>query len=425
MALGVVFHGAQLALDLAVAGMSLAVALAFFALVTTVLCSAAFLHHSKPTAASCPPVEDCGISIFQFGPFIYYSRLSCLSNFESLMYEDSFSVELCMFKVSIERILYKDEYYKAHIMSSDNELAFIMTVDIVDLLEGGALIDCFRALADAKSSRLHTSATANITPFAAIGFEIITIHWGAQPEKSIQALSSLSSKGRQCRVGVEFHEAKNYTRWLLVTVEAGHGAEERMAVPLNWKGSLSFQLFLITFSTISVPSVATKARGKTFACNAVFQEYAGMKGDENANGGHCLVNWQTVTRPKDMGGLGVPDLERFGRALRLRWLWHDWVDDSKSWSGSELPCTEDDRLLFNSSIIISLGDGAKTKFWHHGWLDDQAPKYLAPNLFRLLSRTNRTVQQELRNNNWMHKLARKITSPIHIEEFVSLWIRIQ
>ncbi|CAD6218852.1 unnamed protein product [Miscanthus lutarioriparius] len=52
MALGVVFHGAQLALDLAVAGMSLAVALAFFALVTTVLCSAAFLHHSKPAAAS-------------------------------------------------------------------------------------------------------------------------------------------------------------------------------------------------------------------------------------------------------------------------------------------------------------------------------------------------------------------------------------
>ena len=101
------------------------------------------------------------------------------------------------------------------------------------------------------------------------------------------------------------------------------------------------------------------------------------------------------------------------------------MDDSKSWSGSELPCSDDDCLLFNSSIIISLGDGAKTKFWHHNWLDGQAPRYLAPNLFRLVSRTNRTVQQELRNNNWMHKLGRKITSTIHIEEFVSLWIRIQ
>lgn len=47
MALGVVFHGAQLMLDLAVAGLSLVVVLGLFAVVTTVLCSAAFLHHSK------------------------------------------------------------------------------------------------------------------------------------------------------------------------------------------------------------------------------------------------------------------------------------------------------------------------------------------------------------------------------------------
>ncbi|KAG8049902.1 hypothetical protein GUJ93_ZPchr0009g2305 [Zizania palustris] len=48
MALGAVFHGAQLMLDLAVAGLSLVVAFGLFAVVTTVLCSAAFLHHSRP-----------------------------------------------------------------------------------------------------------------------------------------------------------------------------------------------------------------------------------------------------------------------------------------------------------------------------------------------------------------------------------------
>ena len=42
------------------------------------------------------------------------------------------------------------------------------------------------------------------------------------------------------------------------------------------------------------------------------------KGEENANGCHCLVNWPTINRPKDMGGLGVLDLDKFGRALRVR-----------------------------------------------------------------------------------------------------------
>jgi hypothetical protein len=149
------------------------------------------------------------------------------------------------------------------------------------------------------------------------------------------------------------------------------------------------------------------------------------KGEENTNGGHCLVNWPTVTRPKDLGGLGVPDLDRFGRALRLRWLWQEWVEESKPWIGSELPCSDGDRLLFNSSITITLGDGAKAHFWHHNWLQGEAPRYLAPNLFQLASRKNRTVQHELQNNNWIRSLRGRITSAVHIEEFISLWVRIQ
>jgi hypothetical protein len=65
------------------------------------------------------------------------------------------------------------------------------------------------------------------------------------------------------------------------------------------------------------------------------------------------------------------------------------------------------------------------RFWHNNWLEGQAPRYLAPNLFQLARRKNRSVQQELRNNNWIRSLRGHIASATHIEEFVSLWIRIQ
>ena len=51
MSLGAVLHGAQLMLDLAVAGMSLMFVLGLFAVLTAVLCSAAILHHCKPIAS--------------------------------------------------------------------------------------------------------------------------------------------------------------------------------------------------------------------------------------------------------------------------------------------------------------------------------------------------------------------------------------
>jgi hypothetical protein len=37
---------------------------------------------------------------------------------------------------------------------------------------------------------------------------------------------------------------------------------------------------------------------------------------DNVKGGHCLVNWQTCLLPKKLG-LGIKELEKFGRALRL------------------------------------------------------------------------------------------------------------
>jgi hypothetical protein len=52
------------------------------------------------------------------------------------------------------------------------------------------------------------------------------------------------------------------------------------------------------------------------------------RGRKEANGGHCMVAWGKVTRPKELGGLGISDIQCLNRALRARWIWLQKTDSS-------------------------------------------------------------------------------------------------
>jgi hypothetical protein len=43
----------------------------------------------------------------------------------------------------------------------------------------------------------------------------------------------------------------------------------------------------------------------------------------------------------------------------------------------------------------------------------------------LVKKKNKTVEQELRNNNWISSIQNRITTTTQVEEFISLWIRLQ
>jgi hypothetical protein len=56
------------------------------------------------------------------------------------------------------------------------------------------------------------------------------------------------------------------------------------------------------------------------------------------------------------------DLEKFGCVLWLHWLWQKWTDISKPLEGLQVPCNKLDRLLFQASTTVVIGNGIKAKF---------------------------------------------------------------
>jgi hypothetical protein len=113
-------------------------------------------------------------------------------------------------------------------------------------------------------------------------------------------------------------------------------------------------------------------------------------------------------------------LKKFSCALQLRWLWKSSTGEDHPWKGFDVPCNLADRLLFSDSTIVTVGDSKTSKFWHDIWLDDMAPRNLAPHLFKLVSRKNKSVAIEINDGNWIRSLRGKITYTVQIEEFVSL-----
>lgn len=148
------------------------------------------------------------------------------------------------------------------------------------------------------------------------------------------------------------------------------------------------------------------------------------KGSEEASGGHCLVNWAKVQRPKILGGLGVLDLELFSRALSYAGCGTNWAEPDRPWVGLQVPCNEVDQQLFRLSTKVILGDGCKAKFWDSAWLDGCAPRDIAPRLYRLAWRKNQSVAEDLNNNNWTRVLW-KMTQAEEMVELINLWSLIQ
>jgi hypothetical protein len=130
------------------------------------------------------------------------------------------------------------------------------------------------------------------------------------------------------------------------------------------------------------------------------------KGNEEAKGEHCLVNWKTICTLNFFGGLGIKYLTLFGRALRLRWPWLAWDETERPWKGMNIPYDRTDIQLFATWMKITLSNGQNTKFWTDRWLNGSAPEEIAPLVFALARRKKLTIAQALANGRWLPGLSR-------------------
>jgi hypothetical protein len=84
--------------------------------------------------------------------------------------------------------------------------------------------------------------------------------------------------------------------------------------------------------------------------NAIDKKRRGFlwKGQEQANGGNCLMSWEKVQRSLELGGLGIHNLEILGWALRIRWLWPRRTDPNRLWAGLPISVPSKARAMFDS-----------------------------------------------------------------------------
>jgi mannosylglycoprotein endo-beta-mannosidase len=147
-------------------------------------------------------------------------------------------------------------------------------------------------------------------------------------------------------------------------------------------------------------------------------------GTGDITGEKCKVNWEKTCLPTVQGGLGILNMEKFARALRLRWLWHEWKDPAKPWVGLETPCDKIDKILLAAATKITIGDGHTIRFWDSAWMDGQRPKDIMPLAYAVSKKKRITLQEGLENDAWIEDLNLNGNTPFTvdlIDQLVALW----
>jgi hypothetical protein len=136
--------------------------------------------------------------------------------------------------------------------------------------------------------------------------------------------------------------------------------------------------------------------------------------------GECKVSWARLQHLIEKGGLGTTDLDAFGKALRLRWLWFEWKHPDRPWVSMELSVDQLDQALLATATKVTVHNGKTASFWLSSWLPGGAPALMFPQLYKHSKRKNRIVAEAMQSEQWITDVMHDLTVPL-LDEFVQLW----
>ena len=132
------------------------------------------------------------------------------------------------------------------------------------------------------------------------------------------------------------------------------------------------------------------------------------------------MSWKQVCRPREFGGLGVHDLQRQGAALRARWYWNSWIDDSRPWRELVLPHDPAAEGIFRASMEIVIGDGRKPSFWRSHWAQGCRPADRWPELFAHCNGRWLTLHAAIEGNVWLRYVKPNPNATV-LHQLCELW----
>jgi hypothetical protein len=127
-----------------------------------------------------------------------------------------------------------------------------------------------------------------------------------------------------------------------------------------------------------------------------------------------MVAWPKVTRPVELGELGVLDLATLRHALRLRWAWLARVDPIRTWTALPVASDKIERAMFEASTSVVVGCGS---------MEGQSIISLTPDLVTAVDRRafrDRTVAQALQDDCWVAYITGSL-SALGLQQYLVLW----